>query len=111
MPNTQEVVLPRTDRPLTNTCHEVVEAHGETSPDHVEESDFDGHLDGEHEHKGELDERVTKASKVAERHVTSKNGLQVAAERKSSNEAARTEHQKAWDSNKKSVVPEQKKRK
>jgi hypothetical protein len=111
MPNTQEKELkPRPDRPLTNTCHEVVEAHGEQHPDHVQESDFDGHLTGEFEHAGENDQRVVKASKVTlGRHVTSKNGLLVAAERKASNESARKEHQKAWDSDKKSVVPERKK--
>ena len=110
MPNTQKEVKPRPDRPLTNVNHEVVEAHGAV-PDHVAESDFDGHLTGCFEHAGENDQRVTKASKVAERHVTSKAGLVVAKERSAYLESARKEHQKAWDSDKKSVVPEQKKRK
>lgn len=108
--NTQKEVKPRPDRPLTNTNHAVVEAHGAT-PDYVKDSDFEGHINGEFPHQGENDERVAKASKVAERHVTSKDGLVVAKERKAANEAARTEHQKSWNSDKKSVVPEQKKRK
>jgi hypothetical protein len=65
---------------------------------------------GEFEGKGENDERVAKASKAtAGRHVTSKNGLDVAKERSAHVESARKEHQKAWDSNRKSVVPERKK--
>ena len=109
--NTQKEVKPRPDRALTNTKHVVVEAHGAT-PDHVEESDFDGHIHGVFEHKGENDERVAKASTATLGcHVTSKNGLQVAAERKASNDTSRKEHQKAWDSNRKSVVPERKGRK
>jgi len=56
-------------------------------------------LQGEFEGKGENDKRVAKASKAtAGRHVTSKDGLVVAKERKASNESARKEHQKAWDS-------------
>ncbi len=110
MPNTQEEVKPRPDRPLTNTNHVVVEAHGAT-PDHVEESDFGGHLTGEFEHKGENDERVAKASKVAERHVTSKNGLDVAKERSAHVEAKRKESAKLFDSKRLSVVPERKGRK
>jgi hypothetical protein len=109
MPNTQKEVQARPDRPVVNTNREDVEAHG-ASPDYVKESDFDGHLNGEFPGQGELDARVTKSSKVAERHVTSRDGLQVAAERKASNEAARTEHQKSWDSDKKSVVPEKRKK-
>jgi hypothetical protein len=110
--NTQNEVKPRLDRPLTNTNHEVVEAHGETSPDHVAESDFDGHLTGAFEHKGEDVKRTEKSSSAtAGRHITSgKNGLQVAAERKASNESARKEHQKAWDSDKLTVVPEKRKK-
>src|SRR5258708_36340832 len=78
--NTQKEVKPRPDRALTNTNHVVVEAHGAT-PDHVEESDFDGHLTGEFEGKGENDERVAKASKATGgRHVTSKNGFDGAEE-------------------------------
>lgn len=108
--NTQPEVKPRPDRPLTNTNHVVVEAHG-AIPDHVKESDFDAHLTGEFEHKGEDVERTEKASTAtAGRHITSKKGgLQVAAERKNANETARTEHQKLWDSDKKSVVQERKK--
>ena len=109
MPNTQKEVKPRPDRPLTNPNHVVVEAHG-ARPDHVEESDFDGHLTGEFPGQGENDQRVTKASKVAERHVTSKDGLRVAAERKATNEAARTEHQKSWNSNKLTVCPEKRRK-
>jgi hypothetical protein len=63
------------------------------------------------EHKGEDVERTEKASTAtAGRHVSSaKGGLQVAAERKASNETARKEHQESWDSDKKSVVPERRK--
>jgi hypothetical protein len=109
--NTQKEVQPRPDRPLTNTNHVVVEAHGAT-PDHVYSEDASGAkpLQGEFEGKGENDERVAKASKAtAGRHVTSKNGLDVAKERSAHVESARKEHQKAWDSNRKSVVPERKK--
>lgn len=66
---------------------------------------------GEFEGKGENDERVAKASKATGgRHVTSKNGLDVAKERSAHVLKAREEHQKSWDSNKKSVVPEKRKR-
>jgi hypothetical protein len=110
--NTQKEVKVRPDRPLTNVNHEVVEAHGAV-PDHVEASDFDGHLNGEFEGKGENDERVVKAgSKVSGgRHVTSKNGLDVAKQRSAFLEKARNEHQKAWNSTKLTVVPERKHRK
>jgi hypothetical protein len=108
--NTQKEVKPRPDRPLTNTNHAVVEAHGAT-PEYVEESDFDGHLTGAFEHKGENDERVAKASKVtAGRHVTSKDGLVVAKERSAYLEGARKAHQKSWDSDKLTVVPEKRKK-
>src|SRR5258708_36317228 len=108
--NTQKEVKPRPDRALTNTNHVVVEAHGAT-PDHVEESDFDGHLTGEFEGKGENDERVAKASKATGgRHVTSKNGLDVAKERSAHVRAKREESAHLFDSSKKSVVPEQKKK-
>jgi hypothetical protein len=110
MPNTQREVKLRPDRPLTNTNHEVVEAHGAT-PDRVKESDFDGHLTGEFEGKGENDERVAKVCKSGGRHVTSKDGLVVAKERSAYLESARKAHQKSWDSNKLTVCPEQKKRK
>ena len=62
--------------------------------------------------KGEDVERTEKSSTAtAGLHITGKKGgLQVAAERKASNESARTEHRKAWDSNKKSVVPEKRKK-
>jgi hypothetical protein len=60
MPNTQKEVKPRPDRGLT-VNHVVVPAHGAT-PDHVKESDFDGHIPGEFEHKGEDVERTKKAS-------------------------------------------------
>jgi hypothetical protein len=50
--NTQPEMKPRPDRPLTNTNHVVVEAHGATR-DCVKESDFGGHLTGAFEHKGE----------------------------------------------------------
>jgi hypothetical protein len=110
MPNTQKEITVRPDRPLTNT-NQVIEAHGAT-PDHVEESDFDGHLTGEFEHKGENDERVAKASKVTGgRHVTSKDGLKVAAERKAHVEANRKASAAIFDSDKLSVCPEQKGRK
>jgi len=110
MPNTQTEVKPRPDRGLTAN-HVVVPAHGAT-PDHVKESDFDGHLAGVFEHKGENDERVAKASKATLGcHVTSKNGLQVAAERKAHVEANRKASAKVFDSDKLTVCPEQKKRK
>jgi hypothetical protein len=84
----------------------------ETQDHCYSEDETAGHIPGEFEHKGEDVERTEKSSTAtAGRHLTSaKGGLQVAAERKASNESARTEHQKAWDSNKKSVVPEQKKK-
>jgi hypothetical protein len=109
MPNTQTEVKPRPDRPLTNTNHEVVEAHGAT-PDHVAESDFDGHLTGEFEGKGEDAERVEKASTATfGRHLVSKkNGLEVAKDRTASIEANRKASAKLFDSKRKSVVPEQK---
>jgi hypothetical protein len=112
MPNTQKEITIRPDRPLTNTNHEVVEAHGAT-PDHVEQSDFDGHLTGEFEHKGEDVERTEKSSTAtAGRHITSgKNGLQVGVERKAHVEANRKASAKLFDSDKLTVCPEQKGRK
>jgi hypothetical protein len=110
MPNTQKEVKPRPDRGVT-VNHVVVPAHGAT-PDHVKESDFDGHTFGEFEHKGENDERVVKASKVtAGRHITSKDGLQVARERTASIKANRDASAKLFDSTKLTVCPEQKGRK
>jgi len=109
---TQKEVKPRPDRPLT-TNYTPVEAHGATqTQDHCYSEDASGSkpLQGEFEGKGENDERVAKASKAtAGCHVTSKNGLDVAKERSAHVESARKEHQKAWDSNRKSVVPERKK--
>src|SRR5258708_40347835 len=68
-------------------------------------------LQGEFEGKGENDERVAKASKVTGgRHVTSKNGLDVAKERRTHVLQAREKDQKSWDSNKKNGVPENTKR-
>jgi hypothetical protein len=109
--NTQKEVQPRPDRPLTNTNHVVVEAHGAT-PDHVKESDFDGHLTGEFEHKGENPAREEVASKAtAGRHIKSgKDGLEVARERSAHVAANRTASAKLFDSNKLSVVPEKRKR-
>lgn len=107
--NTQKEVKPRPDRALTNTNHVVVEAHGAT-PDHVEGSDFDRHLTGEFEGKGENDERVAKASKATLGcHVTSKDGLVIAKERSAHVQANRKASAKLFDSKRKSVVPEQKK--
>jgi hypothetical protein len=108
--NTQKEVKVQPDRPLTNVNHEVVEAHGAV-PDHVEASDFDGHLNGEFPGQGENDQRVVKAgSKVSGgRHVTSKNGLDVAKERSAHVEANRKASAKLFDSTRKSVVPEQRK--
>ena len=106
MPNTQKEITVRPDRPLTNTNHEVVEAHGAT-PEHVEESDFDGHLNGEFPGKGENDERIVKGSKATlGRHVTSKNGLDVAKERSAHVEGQRKASAKLFDSDRKSVLPE-----
>jgi hypothetical protein len=108
--NAQKEVKARPDRPLTNVNHEVAEAHGAV-PDHVAESDFDGHLTGEFEGKGENDERVAKASKVAERHVTSRDGLVIAKERSAAIEANRKASAACFDSKKLTVCPEQKGRK
>jgi hypothetical protein len=109
MPNTQTEVKPRPDRGFT-VNHVVVPAHGAT-PDHVEESDFDGHIAGEFEHKGEDVERTEKASTAtAGRHLTSKkDGLEVAKERKAHVESNRVASAKLFDSNKLTVCPEQKK--
>ncbi|SRR6266404_410504 len=110
--NTQKEVKPRPDRPLT-TNYTPVEAHGATqTQDHCYSEDASGSkpLQGEFERKGENDQRVAKASKAtAGRHVTSKDGLAVAKERSAYLESARKEHQKSWNSDKKSVVPERKK--
>ena len=75
------------------------------------EDESKGHIQGEYVHQGEDVKRTEKASKAtAGRHVTSgKDGLAIARERKSHNEKSREEHQKSWDSDKKSVVPERKK--
>ena len=105
--NTQKEVKPRPDR---TTNHVVVEAHGAV-PEHVEESDFDGHLNGEFPGQGENDARIVKTSKVAERHVTSKDGLVVAKERSKSIEANRKASAKLFDSTKLTVCPERRKRK
>src|SRR5258708_7123961 len=107
--NTQTEVKPRLDRPLTSTNHVVVEAHGAT-PDHVAESDFDGHRAGVFEHKGENDERVAKVCKSGGRHVTSKDGLVVAKERSRHVEANRKASAASFDSDNLTVCPEQKKR-
>lgn len=108
--NTQKEITVRPDRPQT-TNHVVVEAHGAV-PDHVEESDFDGHLNGEFPGQGENDERVAKASKVTGgRHVTSKDGLVVAKERSASIQANRDASAACFDSKKLTVCPEQKGRK
>jgi hypothetical protein len=71
------------------------------------------HIPGEFEHKGEDVERTEKASKAtAGRHIAStKNGLAVAKERSAYLESARKAHHKSWDSDKLTVVPEQKSRK
>src|SRR6266404_3290035 len=106
--NTQKEVKPRPDRPLT-TNYTPVEAHGATqTQDHDYSEDASGAkpLQGELEGKGENDERVVRASKVAERHVTSKNGLDVAKERSAHVESNRKESAKLFDSKRKSVVPE-----
>jgi hypothetical protein len=110
--NTQEEVKPRPDRALTNTNHVVVEAHGAT-PDHVKESDFDGHLTAEFEHKGEDPAREEGTSKAtAGRHIKSgKDGLEVAKERSAHVEANRKASAKLFDSDKLTVCPEQKGRK
>jgi len=115
MPNTQEgKVKPRPDRPLTNNSH-VVEAHGATqTQDHCYSEDASGAkpAQGEFEGKGENDQRVVKASKVTGgRHVTSKDGLDVAKERSRHVQANRVASAKLFDSTKLSVVPEQKGRK
>jgi hypothetical protein len=81
--------------------------------DHCYSEDASGSkpLPGEFEGKGELDERTQKASRVTlGRHVTSKNGLDVAKERSAHVRAKREESAHLFDSSKKSVVPEQKKK-
>jgi hypothetical protein len=76
------------------------------------ENESAGHLTAEFEHKGEDPAREEVASKAtAGRHVKSKDGLQVAAERKAHVEANRKASAAIFDSNKLSVVPEQKGRK
>ena len=109
--NTQKEVKPRPDRALT-TNYTPVEAHGATqTQDHCYSEDASGAkpLQAEFEGLGENDERVVKASKVAERHVTSKNGLDVAKERSAHVRAKREESAHLFDSTRKSVVPERRK--
>ena len=67
-------------------------------------------LPGEFEGKGEDVKRVEKASKAtAGRHITSKKGgLEVAKERSAHVQANRDASAKLFDSNKKTVCPEQK---
>jgi hypothetical protein len=112
--NTQKEVKPRPDRPLTNTNHVVVEAHGANETQNHDYSESSGGAkpcQGEFPGQGENDERVTKASKVAERHVTSRDGLVVAKERSKSIEANRKASAACFDSDKATVCPEQKKKK
>jgi hypothetical protein len=95
----------------TANAHSLVENENQKH-DYSEDASGAKPLPGVFEGKGENDDRVAKASKAtAGRHVTSKDGLVVAKERSAFLEKARNEHQKAWDSDKKSVVPEQKGRK
>jgi hypothetical protein len=112
MPNTQSQIKERYDRPV-NKGGQVVEAHGanETQNHDYSEDATPGHITGKYEHKGEAAERIEKSSSAtAGRHIVSKKSeLQVTKERKAANESARTEHQKSWDSNKLTVVPERKK--
>jgi hypothetical protein len=110
MPNTQKEVKPRPDRGRT-VNHVVVPAHGATeTQDHDYSEDASGAkpCQGETEGKGENDERIVKASKVAERHVTSKNGLDVAKERQKHVAGKREESAKLFDSKRLSVIPERK---
>jgi hypothetical protein len=102
--NTQKEAKPRPDRPLANTNHVVVEAHGAT-PDNVKESDFDGHLTGEFEHKGEDVAREEGTSKAtAGRHIKSgKDGLEVAKERSAHVKSKRVESERGFKSTRLSV--------
>src|SRR5258708_33016394 len=77
------------------------------------ENESAGHIQGQHEHKGEDVERAEKASKAtAGRHLTSKKtGLDVAKERKAHVEANRKASAKGFDSDKLSVFAERKGRK
>lgn len=58
-----------------------IEGVGETNHDAAETQFERTHTPGEFEHKGENDKRVIKKTRVAERHVQSKPGLEVAKER------------------------------
>jgi hypothetical protein len=75
------------------------------------ENESAGHLTGEFEHKGENPAREEVASKAtAGRHTISKDGLAIAKERSAYLESARKAHQKSWDSEKLTVVPEKRKK-
>ena len=94
----------------TANAHSLVENETQKH-EYSEDASGSKPLQGEFEGKGENDERVAKASKAtAGCHVTSKNGLDVAKERSAHVRAKREESAHLFDSSRKSVVPEQKKK-
>jgi hypothetical protein len=97
-------------RSAANAQSLVEDENGGQDHDCSEDASGSKPLQGEFEGKGENDERVAKASKVAERHVTSKDGLAIAKERSAHVRAKREESAHLFDSTRKSVVPERKKK-
>jgi hypothetical protein len=96
-------------RSLANAQSLVKDENGGQDHEYSEDASGAKPLPGEFEGKGENDERVAKASKVtAGRHITSKNGLDVAKERSAHVEPNRNESAKLFDSKRLSVVPERK---
>ena len=85
--------------------HVAVDAHGAT-PDHVRESDFDGHILADKElHLGDQKRSIVK-DKVGERHHVSEDQLGVVAKRREASILAnRKASSKIFDSDRKSVVP------
>ena len=97
-------------RSLANAQSLVEDENG--GQDHCYSEDASGAkpTQGEFEGKGENDERVAKASKATGgRHVTSKNGLDVAKERQKHVAGKREESAQSWKSDRKSVAPKSKK--
>jgi hypothetical protein len=98
---------PRPDRALS-VNHVIVDARG-APPDHVQESDFDGHILADKElSKGDQKRSIVNDS-VGERHHISENQLDVIAKRrKESIEANKRKSAEIFNSDRLSVCPEQK---
>jgi hypothetical protein len=95
---TQEAASERPERPVpTNrerVQHQVVEAHGATKVDYTPDQ-HTRHVQGTFESKGESGKRsVVKIGATLGRHISSKCGAEVAADRKEAVRSVRAEREK-----------------